>query len=148
MFSNENTIYSATEIQDPMDLFENTEFIGKGKSDPTPDIVGYGHIHTPNIVRVCNKTIFNPGSVGMPIEMLNSDFNDKTNKFSTLASYIILEGTLDSKELSSINFNLVRLPYDIEKEIELLRKSTLPSKDKIIFELKSATNYSNIKSNL
>ena len=145
MFSNENTIYSATEIHDPMELFENTDFIGKSKSDPIPDIVGYGHIHTPNIFRFRNKTVFNPGSVGMPIEMLNTNFNDETNKFSTVASYIIIEGILDSKELSPISFNLVRLPYDVEKEIELLRKSTLPSKDKVIFELKSATNYSSNK---
>ena len=141
MFSNENTIYSATEIHNAMDLFENTDFIGKTKSDPIPDIVGYGHIHTPNIVRIRNKTIFNPGSVGMPIEMMNDNFNDKTNKFSTLASYIILEGTLDSKELSSISFNLIRLPYDIEEEVTLLEKSSLPSKDKLIAELRSATNF-------
>ena len=84
----------------------------------------------------------------MPIEMPNDDFYDKTNKFSTVASYIILEGNLDSKEFSTINFNLVRLPYDIEKEIKLLRNSSLPSKDKLIAELKSATNYFNAKSNL
>ena len=148
MFSNENTIYSATEIHNAMELFENTDFIGKTESDPIPDIVGYGHIHTPNIVRIHNKTLFNPGSVGMPIEMLNDDFYDKTNKFSTVASYIILEGFLDSKELSTINFNLVRLPYDIEKEIELLKSSSMPIKDKLILELKSATNYSSMKSKL
>ena len=141
MFSNENTIYSATEIHNAMDLFENTDFIGKTKSDPIPDIVGYGHIHTPNIVRIRNKTIFNPGSVGMPIEMMNDNFNDKTNKFSTLASYIILEGILNLKELSSISFNLVRLPYDIEEEVALLEKSSLPSKNKLIAELRSATNF-------
>ncbi len=145
MFSNKNTIYSATEIHDAMKLFENTEFIGKSKDDPVPDIIGYGHIHTPNILRVRNKTIFNPGSVGMPIEMKNDDYYDKTNKFSTLASYIILEGEFGSKELSSISINLIRLPYDIEAEIKLLEKSTLPSKDKVIKELRSATNYANIK---
>lgn len=144
MFSNTNTIYSATEIQNAMDLFENTDFIGKKKNDPIPDIVGYGHIHTPNIVRIRNKTIFNPGSVGMPIEMLNDDYNDKTNKFSTVTSYIILEGTLNSQKLSSFNINLVRLPYDIEEEIKLLEKSSLPSKNKLIMELRSATNYSNM----
>ena len=142
MFSNKDTIYSATEIHNPMDLFENTEFIGKSKNDPVPDIVGYGHIHTPNIFRIRNKTIFNPGSVGIPIEMLNDNFYDKTNKFSTVASYIILEGKFGSTELSSISFNLVRLPYDIEKEVESLKNSSLPSKDKLILELKSATNYS------
>lgn len=147
MFSNKDTIYSATEIHDPMDLFENTEFIGKSKDEPIPDIVGYGHIHTPNIVRIRNKTIFNPGSVGMPIEMLNDNFYDETNKFSTLSSYMILEGFLDSKQLSTINFTLVRLPYNIDEEVEILKNSNLPSKDKLVMELKSATNYSNIKNN-
>ena len=145
MFSNENTIYSATEIHDAMQLFENTEFLGKSKSDPIPDMVGYGHIHTPNILRVRNKTIFNPGSVGMPIEMLNDNYYDDTNKFSTLASYIILEGEYDSKTLSSIDISLVRLPYDIEEEIKSLEASTLPSRNKVIKELRSATNYANIK---
>lgn len=145
MFSNENTIYSATEIHDPMLLFENTEFLGKSKDDPVPDIVGYGHIHTPNIVRARNKTIFNPGSVGIPIEMLNDDYNDKTNKFSTVASYIILSGEYDRRDLSSIDINLVRLPYDIEEEIKLLEASSLRIKDKVIKELRSATNYANIE---
>ena len=145
MFSNEDTIYSATELHSGIELFENTDFIGKTNSDPIPDIVGYGHIHTPNIVRTHNKTIFNPGSVGMPIEMMNDNFFDKTNKFSTVASYIILEGALNSKMLSSISFNLIRLPYDIEEEIKLLEKSTLPSKNKVITELRSATNYINAK---
>lgn len=145
MFSNEHTIYSATEIHDAMQLFENTEFLGKSKLDPVPDIVGYGHIHTPNLLRIRNKTIFNPGSVGMPIEMLNDNYNDETNKFSTLASYIILEGDYESKNLSSIDINLVRLPYNVEEEIKLLESSSLPSKNKVIKELRSATNYANIK---
>ena len=68
--------------------------------------------------------------------MLNDNFYDKTNKFSTVASYIILDGKFGSTELSSISFNLVRLPYDIEKEVESLKNSSLPSKDKLILELK------------
>ena len=87
-----------------------------------------------------NKTIFNPGSVGMPIEMLNDNINDKTNKFSTVSSYMILEGNLNSKELGAFSINLVRLPYDIEKEVKLLEASNLPSKERLIKELKSATN--------
>lgn len=145
MFSNKNTIYSLTELHNGMDLFENTDFIGKTSSDPIPDIVGYGHIHTPNIFRIRNKTIFNPGSVGMPIEMLNDDFNDETNKFSTVASYILLEGALNSKTLSPISLTLMRIPYDLEKEIDLLKKSSLPGRDRVIQELRSATNYSNMK---
>ena len=140
IFSNTETIYSATELHDGLKLFENTDFIGKTANDPVPDIVGYGHIHTPNIFRLKNKTIFNPGSVGMPIEMLNDNINDKTNKFSTVSSYMILEGNLNSKELGAFSINLVRLPYDIEKEVKLLEASNLPSKERLIKELKSATN--------
>ena len=141
MFSNKDTIYSATEINDPLELFENTDFIGKSPNDPIPDIVGYGHIHTPNIFRVKNKTIFNTGSVGAPIEMLNDNINDETNRFSTVSSYIILEGYLNSKNLNVINLSLVRVPYDIEKEISLIKASSFPVKEKLINELRSATNY-------
>ena len=147
MFSNKNTPYSGVELNSPAELFENTAFIGKTENDPIPDIVGYGHIHTPNILRARNKTIFNPGSVGAPIEMLNDDPFDKTNQFSTVSSYIILEGILDSKKLAPISFNLVRLPYDIEAEVKLLRESGLPSRERLIAELKSATNCKNINSN-
>lgn len=76
----------------------------------------------------------------MPIEMLNSDIYDETNKFSTVASYVILEGNLNSKDFASFSITLVRLPYDIEREVKLLKASDLPSKDRLIKELRSATN--------
>ena len=138
MFSNKGTRYEGSEINNPEDLFENAEFIGKSESDPIPDIVGYGHIHTPFIFRFKNKMIFNTGSVGIPVEMLNNDINDKSNKFSTLASYIIVEGNYDSKDLGSISFNLVRVPYDIEKEIKFLEDSNMPNKDIAIRSLRGA----------
>ena len=138
MFSNEGTNFPGNELKNPEDLFKNTDFIGKTANDPEPDIVGYGHIHTPCIVRYKNKTLFNTGSVGIPVEMLNSDINDKSNKFSTLASYIIIEGNYNSKELSSISFNLVRVPYDIQKEIFDLETSNMPNKDMIIRSLTGA----------
>lgn len=138
MYSNDSSQYSNSIINNPNDLFKNTPFIGKTEDDPIPDIVGYGHLHTPLIVRQGNKTIFNPGSVGVPIEMSNNDSLDETNKFSTLASYIILEGEYDSKELSSISFNLIRLPYNIDEEINNLLESDMPGKESIIEDLKSA----------
>ena len=138
MFTNKGTPYPGNEINNPLDLFKNTEFIGKTENDPEPDIVGYGHIHTPCIYRVKNKTLFNPGSVGVPVEMLNSDINDESNKFSTLASYIIIEGDYNSTLLSSISFNLVRVPYNVDKEIEYLKNSTIPNKEMIMRSLKGA----------
>lgn len=141
MFSNSDTVRKDVELASPLSLFENTDFIGKTANDPIPDIVGYGHIHTPNIFRFGNKTIFNTGSVGMPIEMSNANNNlDETNLFSTISSYIILEGTYGSKDLSSISINLVRLPYDIQQEIEYLEKSDMPNKNKAINSLRTASS--------
>lgn len=59
MFSNKDTNYPGRELNSALDLFANTDFIGKTSSDPEPDIIGYGHIHTPCIVRFKNKTLFN-----------------------------------------------------------------------------------------
>lgn len=142
MFSNEISAYKDVELSSPLELFENTEFIGKTENDPIPDVVGYGHIHTPNIVRYGNKLIFNTGSVGTPVEMVNNNNpDDKTNRFSTLSSYIILEGNYDSKELSSFSINLVRVPYDIDKEVSYLEKSDMPFKEKVIEELRTASSF-------
>ena len=125
MYPNSDTIYFNKIITNPYDLFKNTEFIGKTDNDPIPDIVGFGHLHTPNIYRFANKTIFNVGSVGVPVEMANEGQENDTSKFSTMSSYMILEGEFGSKELSSISFNLVRIPYDIEKEIKYLEESDI-----------------------
>lgn len=123
-----------------MDLFKNTDFIGKNKNDREPDIIGYGHIHTPNYYRFANKSIFNTGSVGSPNEMQNNGYDkNDTNKFSTLASYTILEGEYGSRDLSSISITNVRIPYDISKEIEYIEKENIYNKNEIIFTLKTAS---------
>ena len=137
MFNNSDNLYYDI-IRDPEDLFKNTEFIGKTDKDPKPDVIGYGHLHTPNLFRFKNKTIFNVGSVGIPIEMMNDDENDSTNRFSTMASYMFLEGELNSKKLSSFNITLVRVPYCIDDEIKALENSNMPNKDMIIKSLKTA----------
>ena len=141
LYDNKDNFYADKQLTNPLQLFENTEFIGKTNSDPIPDVIGYGHLHTPNLFRYQNKTIFNTGSVGIPIEMMNHDFLDNTNSFSTLASYVILEGNLDSKDLAEISFSFVRVPYDIEKEVESLRNSNLSNKEQIITNLRTATNF-------
>ncbi|MBO6243176.1 MAG: metallophosphoesterase family protein [Clostridia bacterium] len=138
MFSNKGSKYPGKELNSPEDLFKNTAFIGKGDTDPIPDIIGYGHIHSPFVFRFKNKTIFNTGSVGMPVEMQNTNINDESNKFSTLASYIIIEGNYKDSNLGPISFNLIRLPYDIEKEIKDLEASDMPNKKMIIRSLKGA----------
>lgn len=140
MYPNSDTIYHNHIIENPFDLFKNTDFIGKTENDPIPDVVGYGHLHTPNIYRFGNKTIFNVGSVGIPVEMMNESDYDNTSKFSTMSSYMILEGNFNSKDLSSLSFTLVRLPYDIKKEIEYLEDSNMPNKEIIIKSLRTANH--------
>ena len=136
MFRNESD--KALILDGPEELFKNTEFIGKTDDDPSPDIVGYGHLHTPFIVRFKNKALFNTGSIGVPIEMLNNDENDAKNKFSTMISYIILEGEYGSKEIGNISFQLVRLTYDLEKEIRYLEESDMPNKEWVINNLRTS----------
>jgi len=134
----ESADYANFELLDPMQLFANTDFLGKSIDDPIPDIVGYAHIHSPNIFRFKNKTIFNTGSVGLPIEIDNNVEDAKLSHFSTISSYIILEGFLNSKELSSYSINLVRLPYNLEKEILKLKNSDIPDKDILLKNLSEA----------
>lgn len=131
--------YKDYEIIDPDLMFENTPFLGKTSNDKVPDIIGYGHIHTPNLFRHKNKTLFNPGTVGIPMELSNTDKQDESIKFSTLSSYMILEGEYNSKELNSLSFNLIRLPYDVQEEINSLSLSDMPDKEAIINKLKTAT---------
>lgn len=140
MYPNSDSLYFNKIITNPNDLFKNTDFIGKKETDPIPDVVGFGHLHTPNIYRFANKTIFNVGSVGVPVEMANEGEETTSSKFSTMSSYMILEGELDCRELSSISFNLVRVPYDIEKEIKYLEESDMPNKEIIIQSLKTANH--------
>ena len=114
--------------------------IGKTEKDPIPDVIGYGHLHTPNLYRYGNKTIFNVGSVGAPVEMMNSGEENLKSKFSTMSSYLIIEGELGALNLSSISFNFVRIPYDIEKEIKYLEESDMPNKEVIIKSLRTANH--------
>ncbi len=139
MYPNIDLLNPKNVLPSPEDLFKNTDFLGKDENDKIPDIVIYGHIHTPCIVRHKNKTLINTGSVGSPVEMLNKNEDLESNKFSTLASYIILEGNYDSKDISSISFQLVRVPYDIEKEITFIQESSMPNKEIFISTLRTAS---------
>lgn len=138
-YTNSNTKYTDYEINDISLMFKNTEFLGKNEDDKEPDIVGYSHIHTPNLLRYKNKTVFNTGSVGASTEMYNTGNEDYTNSFSTLASYAILEGNLNSKELGPISITNVRVPYDIESEISDIMSSDIPNKEKLVSNLRTAS---------
>lgn len=68
--------------------------ISKNKAD----IVIYGHIHTPFVQKIYNRTIINVGSVGNSIDVFRNDSKDGDVKNTTVANYLILSGVLDSKK--------------------------------------------------
>lgn len=138
VFSNDITSYKNKVITNPEEMFKNTEFLGLAQDAQEPDIIGYGHIHTPLIFKYGNRTIFNTGSVGVPVEMSNNNRDDEKNRFSTVASYMILEGEYNNKEFGVISFTQVRVPYDIKREIKNIVDSDIPNKKNIITSIETA----------
>lgn len=82
------------------------------------DVAIYGHIHTPFIQRIYNRTIINTGSVGLAMDVFRNDLKDGNVKNTTVANYLILKGNMNSKNIDDkISYELVNVPYDIEKEL-------------------------------
>ncbi len=123
IYDNSKTEYANEILNNPMDLFKNTDFIGKNEKDKIPDIIGYAHLHIPNLFEFENRIIFNTGSVGL------------SENIET-ASYTILEGYLNSKKISSYSISNVIIPYDINKEIEIINKSDFPLKNDLLLNFK------------
>lgn len=87
-------------------------------SNQLADIVIYGHIHTPFIQRIYNRTIINSGSVGNSIDVFRNDKKDGDVRNTTVANYLIICGKYDSKNINEkISYELVSIPYNIEKEL-------------------------------
>ncbi len=106
-------------------MFENTPFTGMDV--PQPDIVGYGDIHVAYMrsLFTVGKVLFNTGSVGNPLDL-------------PLASYAILSGKLDSQASAQFSIDFVRLPYDVEREIEEARRLSVPQVEAYAVELRTA----------
>lgn len=91
------------------------------------DIVIFGDLHRQFIEKFYNKTLINCGSVGNATEIIRDESIDSSCMETTQAFYLIIEGEIDSKEYNnSLSFNFVRIPYNIEKELnselEILEK--------------------------
>ena len=87
-------------------------------SNEKVDILIYGHIHTPYIQKIYNRVIINTGSVGNAIDVFRNDEKDGDVKNTTVANYLIISGNFDSKNMDEkISYELVCVPYDIDKEL-------------------------------
>ncbi|WP_026477832.1 metallophosphoesterase family protein [Alkaliphilus transvaalensis] len=113
-------VYQHSALVELLKLFEETPSLNK-----KADIVGYGDIHGAYINYFEDKTLFNVGSVGNPLDIPQ-------------AAYTILEGKLDSKILAPYSITIVRVPYDIDKAINHAISSDMPDLEEYIKELQTA----------
>lgn len=83
------------------------------------DVVIYGHIHHPYLDKLYNKTLINIGSVGNSFDVIRNDDKDSNVLETTKSNYLIIEGEYGAQEYTSdISFQFVKVPYDINKELE------------------------------
>ena len=88
-------------------------------SQDIADVVIYGHIHQPYLDKLYNKTLINVGSVGNSFDGVRNIEKDSNVLETTKSNYLIIEGEYGSREYNSdISFQFVKVPYDIDKELE------------------------------
>ena len=88
-------------------------------SNKKADIVICGHTHTPYVQKIYNRTIINSGSVGDSLDIFRNDEKDGNIFNTTVANYLILSGNYSSKNINEkISYELISIPYDIDKELE------------------------------
>ena len=88
-------------------------------SNELADVVVYGHIHTPFIQKIYNRTIINTGSVGNSVDVFRNEAKDGDVRNTTVANYFVISGFLNSNNINQeISYELISVPYDIDKELE------------------------------
>ncbi|MCP5099799.1 MAG: metallophosphoesterase family protein [Chloroflexi bacterium] len=118
-------IYPSDAYDVHLDMFTNTEFTGF--SQPKPDVVGYGDIHAAYSLPLYRhqKTLFNAGSVGNPLD-------------EPFATYVILSGHLNNTQPGQFGLEIIRMPYDIEREIAEAAALDMPELEPYAMELRTA----------
>jgi hypothetical protein len=71
------------------------------------------------------RTLFNVGSVGNPLD-------------EPVPSYAILEGMVDEPEPAPFGLHFIRVPYDIEAEIDAAARLGMPQLEPYAVELRTA----------
>ncbi|AZB42544.1 metallophosphoesterase [Bacillus sp. FJAT-42376] len=110
-------------LEKRLSMFENTEMTGF--SSRKPDVAGYGDVHQAFVHQYKEKTLFNTGSVGNPLDLAQ-------------ASYAVLEGAEGDEAEGPFSIQLIRVPYDIERSIRIAREAGMPELDEYIQELTTA----------
>lgn len=112
-------------------MFKNSEYLNNIEAEE-PNVVIFGHIHRPMLLKIKDKTLINPGAVSNTSDMIT-----KNGKSYTFGSYLIIEGELNSKKLSQISYKIVKFTYDFLHEAENIKKTDMPSKQEAALELET-----------
>ncbi len=137
-------IINQNSIDDKYKMFIPTS---KTISKKEADIVVYGHIHHQYLDKLYNKTLINTGSIGNSYCLIRNSQKDSDIREIRQSNYIILEGKFKDKEYSdTLSINLIRVPYDIEKEIN---EKKAYEKEEFNYEILNGTyrNMSKIQKN-
>lgn len=117
-----NRYFANSSVEQRRELFDYSEHSGIKKA---ADVAIYADIYAAYMQILDGKHLLNTGSVGNPL-----DINQ--------ASYVILEGAENSELESDFNVQFIRIPYDIEKAINMAREHGCPDLDGYISELRTA----------
>lgn len=129
--ANDKPVLNISDIQTKYQMFLPSKNTSTQK---IADVVIYGHIHHPYMDKIYNKTLINVGSVGNSFDVIRNDEKDSSVLETTKSNYLIIEGEYGSKEYTSdISFQFVKVPYNIEKELE--DENLNIEKDNYYFEL-------------
>lgn len=121
--STTKVIINEDSYENKYQLFEPT----KNTGNKVADIVLYGHLHAPFMNKMYNKTLINVGSVGNSFNVIRDDKKDSNVLETTAINYVILDGEYGAEEYGAkFSFEFVRVPYDIDKELEDLDKNIEP----------------------
>ena len=114
--ANNKAVLNVNSIETKYQMFLPSE---KTQSQDIADIIIYGHIHHPYMDKIYNKTIINVGSVGNSFDVIRNENKDSNVLETTKSNYLIIEGEYGSKEYSSdISFQFIKVPYDIDRELQ------------------------------
>lgn len=75
---------------------------------------------------------------GNALEISNKVIENDNMEEITQAHYCIIEGELNCKERKPLSIQFIRVPYDINKELELAKKNNTPSYKEYEMELLKA----------
>lgn len=123
-------------------MFENTEYLGNIGQE-TPDIVIFGHIHRPFIVRRKDRVLINPGAVSNASDILKIDEEDVF-----YGSYLILDGDIDSKKKSRLSYKIIKFTYNNVIEANKIINSDMPNKEQAYEEMMTGKYFSRLKLHL